>query len=115
MSTPTTRTRTTTPGAPAAGLRDRERCDTLVLAALTSGDRDGYEVAQRLRDTAAGTPQPSAQQIFASLHRLHRNRLLRRAPADPRRYRLTTTGSRALAARTRAADAYAAALHALQD
>jgi DNA-binding PadR family transcriptional regulator len=84
-----------------------------VLAGLTSGDRDGYGVLQRLRDEAGGTRQPSAQQVFASLHRLHRNRLVRRAPDDPRRYRLTATGSRLLTARTAAADAYAGALHAL--
>jgi DNA-binding PadR family transcriptional regulator len=109
MSAPTTST------GRGAGVRDRERGDTLVLAALTSGDLDGYGVLRRLQDAAGRTPQPSAQQVFASLHRLQRNRLLRRAPDDPRRYRLTTTGSRALAARTAAADAYAGALHALQD
>jgi DNA-binding PadR family transcriptional regulator len=103
---------TTTAGRP-SGLRDRERGDTLVLAALTSGELDGYEVARRLHDDAGRTPRPSAQQIFASLHRLQRNRLVRRAPRDPRRYHLTATGSRVLAARTAAADAYAAALHSL--
>jgi DNA-binding PadR family transcriptional regulator len=108
MSAPTTST------GRGAGVRDRERADTLVLAALTSGDRNGYEVLRRLQDVAGRTPQPSAQQVFASLHRLHRNRLVRRAPDDPRRYRLTATGSRALAARVAAADAYADALHALQ-
>jgi DNA-binding PadR family transcriptional regulator len=107
MSTPTRSTART------SGVRDRERADTLVLAALTSGDLDGYEVGRRLRDDAGRTPPPSAQQIFASLHRLHRNRLVRRAPQDPRRYRLTATGSRVLAARTAAADAYAGALHTL--
>jgi DNA-binding PadR family transcriptional regulator len=107
MSTPTRST------ARPSGVRDRERADTLVLAALTSGDLDGYEVARRLGDDAGRTRQPSAQQIFASLHRLHRNRLVRRAPHDPRRYRLTATGSRVLAARTAAADAYAEALHSL--
>jgi DNA-binding PadR family transcriptional regulator len=109
MSTPTRST-----GHP-SGLRDRERCDTLVLATLTAGDRDGYGVLRRLQEGALGTPQPSAQQVFASLHRLHRNRLLRRSSEDPRRYRLTATGSRVLTARTSAADAYAAALHTLQD
>jgi DNA-binding PadR family transcriptional regulator len=96
-----------------SGVRDRERGDTLVLAALTPGDLDGYEVSRRLAEKAVRTPRPSAQQIFASLHRLHRNRLVRRAPHDPRRYRLTATGSRVLAARTAAADAYADALHTL--
>ncbi|NMO90902.1 PadR family transcriptional regulator [Actinomycetospora sp. TBRC 11914] len=112
MSTLTTRTRATTP--PTGGVRDRERCDTLVLAALASADRDGYGVLERLREGARGTPTPSAQQVFAALHRLARNRLVRRSPADPRAYRLTTTGTRVLAARTSAADAYARALHTLQ-
>ena len=105
---------TTSPGR-TAGIRDRERADTLVLAALTSGALDGYGVSRRLQDAAGRTPHPSAQQVFASLHRLHRNRLVRRSTDDPRRYRLTSTGSRVLAARTAAADAYAAALHTLQD
>jgi DNA-binding PadR family transcriptional regulator len=86
-----------------------------VLAALATADRDGYEVSRRLREGARGTPQPSAQQVFSSLHRLARNRLVRRSPDDPRRYRLTSTGRRVLAARTSGADAYAAALHDLQD
>ena len=110
MSTPTARST-----AHPTGLRDRERCDTLVLAALAAADRDGYGVLHRLQDGAGGTPLPSVQQVFASLHRLERNRLVRRAPGDPRRYRLTATGSRVLAARTAAADAYARGLHALQD
>ena len=109
MSAPTTAT------GRGSGVRDRERCDTLVLAALTTEARDGYGVLRRLQDGAGRTPHPSAQQVFASLHRLARNRLVRRASGDPRRYRLTATGSRVLAARTAAADAYAAALHTLQD
>lgn len=113
MSTPTTRRDQATTPRP-SGLRDRERCDTLVLAALASADRDGYGVLHRLQEGARGTPQPSAQQVFASLHRLARNRLVRRSPDDARRYRLTGTGSRVLAARTAAADAYAASLHDLQ-
>jgi DNA-binding PadR family transcriptional regulator len=85
-----------------------------VLAALVTADRDGYAVLHHLQEGARGTPQPSAQQVFASLHRLARNRLVRRSPDDARGYRLTGTGRRVLAARTRSADAYAAAQHEQQ-
>ena len=37
------------------GIRDRERCDTLVLAALSTAARDGYGVLQRLQDGAGRT------------------------------------------------------------
>ena len=97
------------------GVRDRERCDTLVLAALAPAAGDGYGVLRRLEDGAGRTRRPSPQQVFAALHRLHRNRLLARSAKEPRHYRLTTTGSRVLAARTTAADTYAAALHTLQN
>jgi DNA-binding PadR family transcriptional regulator len=97
------------------GIRDRERCDTLVLAALHSADRDGYGVLQRLQEGAGRTKRPSPRQVFAALHRLHRNRLVARSARNPRNYRLTETGSRVLAARTTAADTFAGALHALQD
>lgn len=103
------------PHAPTAGIRDRERCDTLVLAALASAHSDGYEVLARLRDGTRRGRRPSTQQVFTTLHRLHRNRLVARTTGDPRRYRLTATGSRVLVSRTTAADDFAGELHALQE
>jgi DNA-binding PadR family transcriptional regulator len=101
--------------APTAGIRDRERCDTLVLAALASAHSDGYEVLARLRDGTRRGRRPSTQQIFTTLHRLHRNRLVARTTGDPRRYRLTATGSRVLVSRTTAAEDFAGELRALQE
>jgi DNA-binding PadR family transcriptional regulator len=100
--------------APTAGIRDRERCDTLVLAALASANGDGYEVLARLQDGTRRGRRPSTQQVFTTLHRLHRNRLVARSANDPRRYRLTATGSRVLSTRTTAAEDFAGELHALQ-
>lgn len=97
-----------------AGVRDRERGDTLVLAALASANRRGDEVFEHLRDEARGTPVPTSRQVWTTLHRLARNRLVTRISGDPRRYRLTATGSRVLAARTEAAAAFSAALQTLQ-
>ena len=101
--------------APAAGIRDRERCDTLVMAALAAAPSDGYEVLARLRDGTRRGRRPSTQQVFTTLHRLHRNRLVARPASDPRRYRLTATGSRVLSSRTTAAADFAGELHALQE
>lgn len=105
--------RPATPGP--ARLRDRTHLDDLVLASLAAGDRDGYEVRRHLERYVEPTRGVSPGTVFATLHRLARNRLVARSSADPRRYRLTATGSRSLAARTRAARAFADALDALQD
>ncbi|WP_018335480.1 helix-turn-helix transcriptional regulator [Actinomycetospora chiangmaiensis] len=89
---------------------DRERCDTLVLAALESSARTGEEILDHLARTARRTARPSVRQLWTSLHRLERNRLLRRVVGDRRRFRLTDTGLRVVQARVAAARAYSAAL-----
>lgn len=89
---------------------DRERCDTLVMAALEASSRTGEEILDHLARTARRTPRPSVRQLWTSLHRLERNRLLRRVVGDRRRFRLTDTGERVLHARVAAVQAYGSAL-----
>jgi DNA-binding PadR family transcriptional regulator len=87
---------------------DRERVDTLVLAGLGSTARTGEELLDHLARTARRTPRPSVRQLWTSLHRLERNRLVRRVTG--RRFRLTDTGRRVVQARVAAARAYGSAL-----
>lgn len=87
---------------------DRERCDTLVLAALEATPRRGEEILDHLARTARHIPLPSVRQLWTSLHRLERNRLVRRLVG--RRFRLTDTGRRVVQARIAAARAYGSAL-----
>jgi DNA-binding PadR family transcriptional regulator len=93
-----------------ARIRDRGQVDALVLAAVSDGPRRHDEVAETLRTRVGDTLDLPMSRIVPTLHRLLRNRLLTRPPDDPRRYTLTETGSRSLAARHRAADDFAAAL-----
>ncbi|GLZ55330.1 hypothetical protein Acsp07_49470 [Actinomycetospora sp. NBRC 106378] len=87
---------------------DRERVDTLVLAGLGSTARTGEELLDHLARTARRTPRPSVRQLWTSLHRLERNRLVRRIAG--RRFRLTDTGERVVRARVAAIKAYGDAL-----
>lgn len=98
-----------------ARIRDRGQTDALVLAALAGGPRRHDEVAETLRAQVGDTLDLPYSRIVPTLHRLLRNRLVERPPEDPRRYRLTDTGARSLAARRRAADAFAASVHHLAD
>jgi PadR family transcriptional regulator, regulatory protein PadR len=97
-----------------ARIRDRTHLDDLVLAALATGRRDGYEVLHELEARVDGVRGISPSTVFRTLHRLARNRLVARSTADPRRYRLTATGTRSLAGRTTAARDFADALDAMQ-
>lgn len=87
---------------------DRERVDTLVLAGLESTPRTGEELLDHLARTARRTPRPSVRQLWTALHRLERNRLVRRVAG--RRFRLTDTGERVVRARVAAIKAYGDAL-----
>jgi DNA-binding PadR family transcriptional regulator len=98
-----------------ARIRDRGQIDALVLAALADRPRRHDEIAEHLRAEVGGTLDLPYSRIVPTLHRLHRNRLVSRPAAEPRRYRLTDTGVRSLSARRRAADSFAAALHHLAD
>jgi len=96
-----------------ARIRDRGQVDALVLAALADGPLRHDEIAGVLRSRVGDALDLPYSRIVPTLHRLARNRLVSRPPQDPRRYRLTDTGTRSLAARRRAADAFAASLHHL--
>jgi DNA-binding PadR family transcriptional regulator len=112
-------TMTTTASRRASGsrarIRDRGQVDALVLAALADGPLRHDEIADVLRSQVGDALDLPFSRIVPTLHRLARNRLVSRPSDDPRRYRLTDTGTRSLAARRRAADAFAASLHHLAD
>ncbi|MHC1560874.1 PadR family transcriptional regulator [Actinomycetospora sp. C-140] len=103
------------PSGSRARIRDRGQIDALVLAALADGPKRQDEVAQTLRGQVGDALDLPYSRIVPTLHRLQRNRLVSRSTRDPRRYRLTEVGTRSLAARRRAADAFAASLHHLAD
>ena len=98
-----------------ARIRDRGQIDALVLAALAGGPKRQEEITATLRAQVGDALDLPYSRIVPTLHRLHRNRLVGRSSADPRRYRLTEVGTRSLAARRRAADAFARSLHHLTD
>ncbi|WP_133251925.1 PadR family transcriptional regulator [Actinomycetospora cinnamomea] len=98
-----------------ARIRDRGQVDAIVLAALADGPLRQDEIADVLRSQVGDALDLPFSRIVPTLHRLQRNRLVSRPSQDPRRYRLTDTGTRSLAARRRAADAFAASLHHLAD
>jgi DNA-binding PadR family transcriptional regulator len=110
---------TTAPRRAATGsrarIRDRGQIDALVLAALADGPKRQDEIAETLRSRVGDRLDLPYSRIVPTLHRLQRNRLVSRPGSDPRRYRLTDTGTRSLAARRRAADTFAAAVHQLAD
>jgi DNA-binding PadR family transcriptional regulator len=110
---------TTAPRRAATGsrarIRDRGQVDALVLAALADGPLRHDEIADVLRRRVGDVLDMPLSRIVPTLHRLARNRLVSRPSRDPRRYHLTDTGTRSLAARVRAADAFASSLHHLAD
>ena len=87
----------------------------MVLAALADGPLRHDEIADVLRRRVGDVLDLPLSRLVPTLHRLARNRLVSRPSQDPRRYRLTDTGTRSLAARRRAADAFATSLHHVAD
>ncbi|GAA4799870.1 hypothetical protein GCM10023200_40930 [Actinomycetospora chlora] len=110
----TTATRRAAAGS-RARIRDRGQIDALVLAALADGPKRQDEIAQTLRAQVGDALDLPYSRIVPTLHRLQRNRLVSRPASNPRSFRLTDTGTRSLAARRRAADAFARSLHHLAD
>ncbi|HWN28980.1 MAG TPA: hypothetical protein VNP37_18600 [Actinomycetospora sp.] len=110
---------TTAPRRAATGsrarIRDRGQVDAMVLAALADGPLRHDEIADVLRRRVGDVLDLPLSRLVPTLHRLARNRLVSRPSQDPRRYRLTDTGTRSLAARRRAADAFATSLHHVAD
>ena len=100
-------------GRPLA-VRERSQVDVLVLASLAESPRDCFEVRDALADLVGDKVTVPDTRIVPTLHRLARNRLVTRRPADPRRYALTATGRRVLARRTRATTTFADAVGGLQ-
>jgi DNA-binding PadR family transcriptional regulator len=75
--------------------------DFLLLAMIRQEPRDAHSVRRELRERFGARSTPSPQAVYSRLHYLHRNRLIRPLPTDPRRYLLTVSGRRSVATRTR--------------
>jgi PadR family transcriptional regulator len=80
--------------------------DPLILAVLASGARHGYAVIEELKARSGGELDLPEGTVYPALHRLERRGLLRSSwtTAEGRRrriYRLTASGRRELASRTR--------------
>jgi PadR family transcriptional regulator PadR len=89
----------------AEGLRGH--IDTIVLAALQAGAAHGYALVRRLEEQSDGLLELGEGTIYASLHRLERDRLVssswtQHAGRRRRVYELTPAGAEAL--QKRAAD-----------
>lgn len=85
----------------------RGTLDLMVLKTLELGPRHGISVAERIRQTTAGTFDVSPGSLFPALHRLEQNGYIRGAwtlSVEGRRvkaYTLTAQGRRQLAAEKR--------------
>jgi transcriptional regulator len=85
----------------------RGTLDLLVLQTLALGPRHGIAVADRIRQTTAGTFDVSPGSLFPALHRLEQNGFIRgewTQSAEGRRvkaYRLSAAGQRRLASERR--------------
>ena len=92
-------------------VRERPQVDLVVLAVLAGGPHSAVEMRRAVGEDAPPVAVP-ATRIVPTLHRLARNRLIARQRTT-RRYVLTETGRRVLAARTGEAERYAEAVRAL--
>jgi PadR family transcriptional regulator len=80
--------------------------DPVVLAVLSTGPLHGYGVIEELKARSGGELDLPEGTVYPALHRLERRGLLKSAWSQPegrrrRVYRLTASGRRELAARTR--------------
>ena len=76
----------------------RAEVDLLLLGAVgQEPPADGFALRARVQEQTRGAVAVSEQMTFRTLHRLTRNRLVRRLP--DRTYRLTEVGERALETR----------------
>jgi DNA-binding PadR family transcriptional regulator len=87
--------------------------DFLLLAMIRQEPRDAHSVRRELRERFGARSTPSPQAVYSRLHYLHRNRLIRPLPTDPRRYLLTVSGRRSVATRTREWESFAKVTEAL--
>ena len=76
--------------------------DPLLLAVLEGGPAHGYAMIEALRDRSGGVFDLGESTVYPALHRLERSGLVKSKPMtvsgrSRRVYRLTRSGSRALA------------------
>lgn len=91
---------------------DRSTLDLLLLGAIHDAPGDGAAVRDAVLDRSGGALVLSAGPVYRALHRLERNRLVRR-PAGSRGYRLTPGGERVLRSQTREFEAHVRAVRAV--
>lgn len=91
----------------------RAHLDLLLLAAIRGEPGDGAAVMRELRTKSGGRFSLSSGSIYPALHRLERNRLIRRGRDRPRHYLLTEEGQRSLAAREAEWSAFQSGVDAL--
>ncbi|HEY2206037.1 MAG TPA: helix-turn-helix transcriptional regulator [Pseudonocardia sp.] len=95
------------------GALRRAVLDLLLLAAIRQAPGDGEAVRRLVREQAGSRFELSPGTLYPALHRLERNRLVRRSADDPRRYLLTEFGQRSLDRRRREWDGAVAGVNAV--
>lgn len=85
-------------GRPAVRVRDRGQFDLMLLAIVAQGPVDGYGLASALTEQTGGRVSVPSRVVFTSLHRLTRNRMVRRTGQS---YVLTDAGARSMTAKRR--------------
>jgi DNA-binding PadR family transcriptional regulator len=80
-------------------VRDRSQFDLMLLSIVSQQPGNGYAVATTLHDQTGGRVAVSTRVVFTSLHRLTRNRLVRRTNQGG--YMRTQAGTRSIAAKRR--------------
>lgn len=96
-------------------VRERAQVDLLVLATLAEGPMNGFEVLDALAARVGEQVTIPEGRIFPTLHRLARNRLVRREREGSRRYVLTDIGERSMRARAAEALRYAGAVRTMRE
>src|SRR5690242_20973872 len=91
----------------------RTHLDFVLLAMIRREPHDADSLGRELRERFGARSAPSAQMVYSMLSYLKRNRLIRRHPADPHRYLLTTSGQRSLDMKTREWQSFARGAQAL--
>lgn len=91
----------------------RAHLDLLLLAVVAGDPGDGAAVIREVHEQSGGRFTIGSGTVYPALHRLERNRLIRRPRENPRRYVLTTAGQRSLAAKQQEWDAFVQGVQAL--
>ncbi|MEV1291677.1 helix-turn-helix transcriptional regulator [Pseudonocardia sp. NPDC049635] len=94
--------------------RDRSTVDHVLLAAVSREPGDGAAVRRAVHERSGARASLPSGLVHRALHRLERNRLVRREPGS-RVYRLTASGRRVLRSHDRELDERLGLLRSLRD